>query len=121
MTAFYVTNSERHAVPLMRLDVEVADKDSWKTLSQEKSSFIDGNAPNRDWAGPLEPGQYRQVWLYGPEQGRWRARVVYQPELRGLERLMAPIRIGLLTRSLPEFRRRIYRGTQQVVSREITR
>jgi hypothetical protein len=121
MAAFYVTNSERHAVLLMRLDVQVPDKDNWKTLSQEQSIHTGGTGRDNYWSGPLEPGQYRQIWLYGPEKGPWRACVVYSPELRGVEGLMTRIRFGLLTGSLPNFRRRGYYGMQQVVSREITR
>jgi hypothetical protein len=81
---FYVTNAEPVMVHLACLEVQVTSSNGWKTISTERAAMFNPGAPSYPWAGGLLAGSYRTVYVQPPLEGRWRVRLTYLRQERGL-------------------------------------
>jgi hypothetical protein len=81
---FYVTNGEPRLVHLACLEVQVTSSNGWKTISTEQSAMFNPGAPSYQWAGGLLAGSYRTFYVQPPVEGRWRVRLTYLRQERGL-------------------------------------
>jgi flagellar basal body-associated protein FliL len=122
---FYVTNSGRQAILLFKVQVQVAVKDRWKTVSEKQVEFSPkieaGVSPSVHFSGILEVGEYRKMIVEWPEEKPWRVCILYFREKKGLDLLTARARLAWRTRSMAQWRGRVYDDSAQIISENVTR
>jgi thioredoxin-related protein len=93
---FYVTNGEPGLVHLARLEIQVASSNAWETISTETAGILNRGAPSYQWAGGLLAGSQRPLSVHPPAEGRWRVRLTYLRQARGLYPYLSRARVLLL-------------------------
>jgi hypothetical protein len=99
---FYITNAEPSLVHLGHLEVQLASSNRWMTVSEEWSPMLQLKVFGRfvgrksQWAGGLLGGSHRTCYVQPPMlQARWRVRLTYLRQDRGLYALYGRARFAL--------------------------
>lgn len=135
---FRVTNSGPHSVLMHQVRIQSAVDGSWKTLSEKPPEFSTlFDAPLlKDANGVitnmhilhdtiLAPGEHRRIVVDWPEDRPWRVCILFVPEMRGVDALLAKTQMAWQRRTMRHWTGRYYGGSakdlKQAVSEEITK
>ena len=113
---FYLTNSGPQALILRQVQVQTRVADSWKTVSDtppEFSSVLEPGSSNLNFSPCLEAGERRKIVVEWPEDRPWRVSIQYGQERRGLDALIVRMQLAWRTRSMPQWRGRVFAGSDQ--------
>ena|ERR1041384_5793543 len=122
---FYVTNCGHRTVMLYKVQVQVAQEEGWKTLSDKQVTFSQvleaGVSPQAMFSSELKVGEHRKIVVEWPEEKPWRLCLFYFREQKGLGSLTAKARYAWRTRSMSHWRGSMFGDLDQIISKNVTR
>lgn len=112
---FYLTNSGPRALILRHVQVQTRVDGSWKTVSEtpEFSPVLEPGSSNINFSPCLEAGERRKIVVEWPEVRPWRVSIQYGREQRGLDALIVRMQLAWRTRSMPQWRGRVFADSDQ--------
>lgn len=123
LAVFVITNTaSRTAIRMGNVQVQVADKQGWRTISQDHfraSPFLEHGASDVRDRERVEACAHRKFVVEWPGARRWRVCVEYRRDAEGIEALVAKVRIIWATRTMLSWRSRVSVDPQWVASVEV--
>ena len=122
IAVFSVKNiASRRAVWMGDVQIQVAENAGWRTISQDDfhpSPFVQHGTPQH-FPQFLGPGEHRMFVVDWPAAQPWRVSVEYRQDAKGIEALVAKVRIIWATRTMLSWRSRVSVDPRWVASVEV--